>query len=242
MKRLFHRTWAALPFRRGRYAYPAPERPIYADARWGGLTLAVRVKVIVVLFLLVLALMMWWFNAWVNESNARRVQRIADQTRTNQVLAQLGEAQKDLAADQALTAEQAKRLAADEAAIGALAAQNKADVRELACILVSQAPDDPAKPLIHMFRVKYGCPPFNPDTQGVLTAAGGAQSPATGSAVPVGPPGSVHPTATATRPPPGHSSPPATIPTCLLLPTLCLPNGLPLPPLPILTMLPTLKP
>lgn len=47
--------------------------------------------------------------------------------------------------------------------------ENKHDIRELACILVSQTPDDPAKPLIHDFRAKYHCPPFNPAAVGRLT-------------------------------------------------------------------------
>lgn len=40
-------------------------------------------------------------------------------------------------------------------------AQVHAEIRQLACILVSQTPDDPKRPIIHEFRVKYGCPPYS---------------------------------------------------------------------------------
>ena len=52
--------------------------------------------------------------------------------------------------------------------VSAVAEQNTDNIRELACILISQAPDDPAKPVIHDFRVKYHCPPFNPASVGHL--------------------------------------------------------------------------
>ena len=39
--------------------------------------------------------------------------------------------------------------------------QINAEIRQLACILVSQTPDDPKRPIIHEFRVKYRCPPYS---------------------------------------------------------------------------------
>lgn len=49
-----------------------------------------------------------------------------------------------------------------------VAEQNRDNIRELACILISQTPDDPARPVIHDFRTKYRCPPFNPAAVGHL--------------------------------------------------------------------------
>ena len=40
-------------------------------------------------------------------------------------------------------------------------AQVTESIRQLACILVSQTPDNPKRPIIHEFRVKYGCPPYS---------------------------------------------------------------------------------
>ena len=40
-------------------------------------------------------------------------------------------------------------------------AQIAGQIRDLACFLVSQTPDNPRKPIIHEFRARYHCPPYS---------------------------------------------------------------------------------
>jgi hypothetical protein len=92
-------------------------------------------------------------------SAARTAKQVADRNRI--VVAQLNRVVKE----QADTARRnhASRLE-DQAA-------TDAKIRQIYCLLVAQAPDDPGKPIIGYIRVHYRCGPFNPANVGQLTPA-----------------------------------------------------------------------
>lgn len=200
-----------------------PRIPVYADARVGGFTLTFRMKALIGAFLLVVALI----TAFVFQ----RAQ-LADQRH------------RDGAAAIARGDAAIRELRALTARIDAIAAANQAAVRELACIIVAQVPNDPKKPIIEQFRRKYDCPAYDPKRPPLLvppeSSSPTAQGPPPGSggSIPLrASPGS-SPTATgparstsAPRPSPTPAPAPSTTRTCVLI--VCLPTGLPLPPPPL---------
>lgn len=49
-------------------------------------------------------------------------------------------------------------------------AKLESEVRELACTIVAQVPNDPSKPIIAQFRKRYNCPPYSKKRAGQLAA------------------------------------------------------------------------
>jgi hypothetical protein len=119
--------------------------------------------------------------------------------------------------------------------------RTEAQIRQVYCLLVSQTPDDPARPIIGQIRELYGCGPFNPADVGHLTPgqvkilnqavppspAPKASNLTSPSHAPTKPPPSPHPTSTPTTRP--TTPAPATSPLVQLCPT-------PLLPLPCITL------
>jgi hypothetical protein len=195
-----------------------PDQAVFSDDRAYGFTLNTRAKTFVVMLVLVLCLGVLYIFQRAQLANQRHTDAVKAQQHTDALVHRL-----DLLA----------KAVADETA------QNKQDLRQFACYIMSQVPPDPHKPVIAFLRKHYTCPPFDPHDVGNIppplpSSKPGALAPSASSSVPrhqtlprvsVSPGRSVTLSAPQPRPTPGPTTtrtitapapPPAPTPTPVL--------------------------
>lgn len=160
--------------------------------------------------------------------------QIVDQSQANHRLAQRADSQTQLNSQlirQIQDLQLSGRKTRDD-----LQRRTDASIAALWCTLVSQAPDDPKKPIIHQVRVKYHCPPFKPGDVGHLPTSapgttvklpGGGGSQTASAPAPRGGQPSVQPR------PSGRPAPTSPAPRPTSTPTVPTPTQQPSPPQPV---------
>lgn len=194
-----------------------PRVPWFKDERvgrlFGNLTAARAIRIFigaVLVFIVMAAIVIWQLvdnNAQTNGlAHANKTQADTIQAQANQIAAVVAQL-KQSQIDGRKTRDQLQRRTDDS-------------IAALWCTLVSQAPNDPKRPIIAQVRKKYHCPPFNPKDVGHLP-----------SSSPSGTAGLSNPNQPTENPAPGpgRSGQPAPAPTPTPGPTRTVPVPVPVP-------------